>query len=134
MFTFRTLITITMTICLGFFAGCGGKKDDTGKKDGEKDLAPAAAEKYASCNMPKMNGCREYSGGNLAIGTDGIKQLCAGSGDFGDVACPTARMTASCKVSEHKDFYYEGYPIPLADLEKSCKEKNGTWTVAAPAK
>jgi hypothetical protein len=123
---------LSMVVSMAFSAGCGGKKDDAGKKDGDKEMAPAPAVKYASCNMPKTSGCREYSGDNLAIGTDGIKQLCAGAGDFGDVACPTAKMTATCKVPEHKDFYDEGYPIPLPELEKMCKDRKGTWT-AAPA-
>jgi len=127
--TLRILTTLMLTLTLGFFAGCG-KKDD-GKKDDGKDKAPAAG-KVASCNMVQSGNCREYRDANLAAGTDGLKQLCETMGGaFGDVACPTEKMTGTCKVPEHKDFYYDGYPIPLADMEKACTANNGTWTAAA---
>ncbi len=127
--TLRIFTTLIMTLSLGFFAGCG-KKDDA-KKDDAK--APAAG-KVASCSMIKSGTCREYRDANLALGTDSLKKLCETmEGTFGDVACPTEKMTATCKVPEHMDFYYDNYPIPVADLEKGCTANKGTWT-AAPAK
>jgi hypothetical protein len=131
--TIHILTAITLTLTLGLFAGCG-KKDEGKKADGKDMAAPAAEGKVASCNLAKSNNCREYRDANLAAGTDGLKQLCEGmGGTFGDVACPTEKMTGTCKVLEHKDFYYEGYPIPLPEMEKACAANKGTWT-AAPAK
>jgi hypothetical protein len=97
------------------FAACGGDK-----KDGDK------GGKVASCMMVTAGSCREYRGGNLAAGLDNLKKLCeeTGVGDakFAETACPTEKLTGTCKKAEGKDYFYEG-SMATEDVEKYC---NGT--------
>lgn len=115
-----------VTFAIAALAACGsGDKDKGGgdKKGGGGD------DKVASCNQAKIHSCREYRGGNLAIGTDSLKKLCSAiePGDFTDKPCPTEKLVGSCAKPEGKDFFYEGYPIPAADAEKQCKDSGGSW-------
>jgi hypothetical protein len=36
-------------------------------------------------------------------------------------------LTGSCKKPERKDFYYEGYPVPMPDMETQCTSSGGTF-------
>ncbi|MBU1238571.1 hypothetical protein KKF84_02585 [Myxococcota bacterium] len=109
------LMTIVISGMAIVTTGCSKGKSD--KKEG----------KVASCNMPKLQSCREYRDDNLALGTDMLRTLCGKTGDFKDTACPEKDLIGTCKVSEHKDFFYKGYVIPLKSLEKSCNDKKGKW-------
>jgi hypothetical protein len=100
--------------------GCGNKSGGTAEDD-----------KVASCLSESTHGCREYRGGNLAAGSDGIAGLCTvvdKAAKFTMTACPTANVIGFCKKPEGKDFFYQGYEIPVADLEKQCTSGGGTWS------
>lgn len=82
--------------------------------------------KVASCNMPTLQSCREYRDANLAMGTESLAKLCGiagASAKFTETPCPTADVIGVCAMNEGVDFMYTGYPIPIADAEKSCKER-----------
>jgi hypothetical protein len=51
-------------------AGSSKSSSSAAKKDEKKD------EKFASCASEKLKNCRQYSGMNLAAGTDSLKGLC----------------------------------------------------------
>jgi hypothetical protein len=101
-------------------AGCGEKKSDSGGASGGK---------VASCHSEAVHSCREYRDGNLALGTENLEKLCTAidkSAKFTTTACPTAKLIGTCKTNEHKDFFYEGYPV--ADkMEEYCKSSGGTF-------
>ncbi len=121
--TRATMMALLAAVALG--AGCGGEKDEgAGKGGGGK-----AGGKVASCNVPSMGTCREYRDGNLALGDDMLKRLCTGSDSatFTSSPCPTDKLVASCTKKEGKDYYYEAYPLPLADTEADCKRNEGTF-------
>jgi len=90
--------------------------------------APKDDGKVASCNMPSLQSCQEYRGGNLALGTEHIAKLCA-IGDFKltETPCPTASVIGVCAKNEGTDFYYAGYAIPIAKVEASCTASGGTF-------
>ena len=76
-----------------------------------------------------MSNCREYRGGNRALGTESLATLCTAVDPvavFAETACPTAKVTGSCKKPQGKDFSYEGYPVPMPDMEKPCTSSGGT--------
>jgi len=102
-------------LALLLVAGCS-KGGDAPKDDG----------KVASCNMPSLQSCQEYRGGNLALGTEHIAKLCA-IGDFKltETACPTVGVIGVCAKNEGTDFYYTGYAIPIAKVESSCTSSGG---------
>jgi hypothetical protein len=108
-------------VLLVVVAACGKKSESTG--GGE------TGGKVASCNSEAMKSCREYRGGNLALGTESIAKLCTAvdsSAKFTETACPTAGVIGTCKFNEGKDFFYTGYM--LADkMEESCKTMSGTF-------
>ena|SRR5687767_13574722 len=100
---------------LVFVLGCGGSKDDG---------------KVASCNLESVQSCREYRGGNLALGIESLQKLCTvlvSTAKFSETACPTAGVIATCAKDEGKDFYYEGNAEPLDAIEASCKRNGGTF-------
>ncbi len=102
-------------------AGCSKKEAGGGGGDGGK---------VASCLSTSISSCREYRGGNLALGTENLAKLCTAvdaKAVFAETACPTDKLIGSCKKPEGKDFFYEGYPIPMADVEKSCASSGGTF-------
>jgi hypothetical protein len=86
--------------------------------------------KVASCNSAAMGACVEYNDSNLALGSDSIAKLCTvvdKAAVFTMTACPKEGVTGSCASNEHKDYYYASYPISIADSEKSCTDKGGTF-------
>ncbi|MBN2723370.1 MAG: hypothetical protein JXR95_04800 [Deltaproteobacteria bacterium] len=100
------------------------------EKKQENDVPkPEKNEKYASCNMEKTSSCREYSGANLALGTDGLKDLCSISGKFYEKACSHENIIGKCTKKTHKDFYYKGYEGDVKLLKKMCVEGEGNWSV-----
>jgi len=105
----------------------GHKKDPAGKGGG-------ASDKVASCNMPGLSSCREYRGGNLALGDEMLRSLCTetgvGSAQFTASPCPTEKLLGTCQKNEGKDFFYEGYPIAITDAESGCKDGGGTFSAA----
>lgn len=113
--------SILKIVCILLLADAGcSKKTEGGGDDG----------KVASCLSSDGTSCREYRGGNLALGTKSLAELCTTldkKAVFAEVACPTAKLTGSCKKAEGKDYFYEGYPIPMADIEKSCTSSEGTF-------
>lgn len=108
---------------------CGSKDSDAA---GSSSAAASKDDKVASCNMPSAGSCREYRGGNLALGTDNLKKLCSPQiskdAAFADTACPTEKLKGTCKKPEGTDFYYEGSLLTLENAEKYCKDGKGTWT------
>jgi hypothetical protein len=119
-------VVIMLSFSLGAGGGCKKEESSTGSKE-KKEVT--SEEKVASCNNQGLSSCREYRGANLALGTEGLKKLCdAVKGTFGEVACPVDKAIGSCKVPEHKDFYYEGYTISMGEAEKECKDRQGTFT------
>jgi hypothetical protein len=113
--------TIGITFVLVVVAACG-------KKDTKES---AGSGKVASCNSESLHSCVEYRDANLALGTDSLEKLCtavSSSFKFTQTACPTANVIGTCKRAEGKDFYYQGYELePVADLEKSCTSRGGTF-------
>jgi len=96
--------------------GCGGKK--------------AEDDKVASCHAESVHSCREYRGGNLALGTKHVKDLCTvviSSAQFAEVPCPTTNVIASCQKDEGKDVYYTGYVQTAQEIETGCKAAGGTF-------
>ena len=80
----RTALILTSLLAV---AACKSKgKEASG---GDKP----AAGKAASCNMPKMFGCKQYNEKNLVIGTDGLQQLCESVG--GTFATATRKAAGS---------------------------------------
>jgi hypothetical protein len=111
--------TSRFVLCALLLAGCS-----------KKDAADDFADKIASCNMPGLQSCVEYRGANLALGTKLVEELCKMPNEdmrFGLVPCPTEKVIGTCQRNEGKDFYYEGYMIPIAKVEKSCTERGGTF-------
>ena len=105
---------LALLLAAGCSKGSGGPKDDG---------------KVASCNMPSLQSCREYRGGNLALGTESLAKLCTAVGDFKftETPCPTAGVIGVCAMNEGTDYFYTGYAIPMADAEKSCKQGGHTF-------
>lgn len=124
-FSAAALVALTLSA-----VGCGSK--DSGASASASANAGAKDDKVASCNMASAGSCREYRGGNLALGTDSLKKLCspAVSKDaaFAEVACPTEKLKGTCKMPAGTDFYYEGSLLSLESAEKYCKDGKGTWT------
>lgn len=98
---------------------------------GKSAKSTESGGKVASCNSESLHSCVEYRDGNLALGTDSLEKLCtavSSSFKFTLTPCPTANVVGTCKRAEGKDFYYQGYEIePVADLEKSCASRGGTY-------
>jgi hypothetical protein len=111
---------ILLFVALAATAACGNKSNGA-KPD----------EPVASCLSDATHGCREYRGDNLAAGSDNLANLCTvvdKAAKFTMTACPTANVVGSCKKPEGKDFFYQGYEVPAADLEKQCTNVGGTWS------
>ena len=121
MFHVTSIVQLACVLLLAN-AGCSKKAADGG---GDGD-----GGKVASCLSTSVSSCREYRGGNLALGTESLAKLCTAvdpAAVFAETACPTAKLTGSCKKPEGKDFYYEGYPVPMPDMEKQCTSSGGTF-------
>ena len=107
-------------LLLVLVAACGKKSDSGGASGG----------KVASCYSEAVHSCREYRDANLALGSDSLAKLCTvldKDAKFTGDACPTTKLIGTCKTNEHKDFFYEGYPI--ADkMEEYCKSSGGTFS------
>jgi len=90
-----------------------------------------ADDQVASCDMPEVKQCREYRGGNLALGTDSLKKLCTGMPGmvFATTPCPSANLAATCAKSEGTDLYYAGSEL-LETAERYCKQAGGAFTRA----
>ncbi len=114
------LVPGALALALAAGVGCDNKQAPGGG---------GAGGKVASCNLPGLHSCREYRGGNLALGEDSLRGLCTGASDaaFTSTPCPTASVIGSCAKAEGKDYFYEGYVIPLADAEQMCKDGGGTF-------
>ena len=105
--TFRHALVLSLVL-----AGCS--------KGGDKP----ADNKVASCNMPSLQSCREYRGGNLALGTENLAKLCEiGSFKLTETPCPTANVIGVCAMNEGTDYFYTGYAIPVAETESSCTSR-----------
>jgi hypothetical protein len=98
---------------------------------GKKSASPEDT-KVASCNSEATKMCVEYNSANLAAGSDSLAKLCTvldTGAKFTMTACPTANLVGKCKRNEGTDVYYDGNPLgDAAALEKSCKDKGGTWS------
>ena len=117
-------------------AACGGEAS-TGSGSAKASASSAAKEekkdeKVASCASESLKNCRQYSGMNLAGGTESLMKLCESSKAIAkditwkEAACPTAKVIASCDMKMHVDYYYEGTES-LESTEKFCKDGCGTW-------
>jgi hypothetical protein len=90
----------------------------------------SASGEVASCHVESVQSCREYRGGNLALGTESLQKLCTAlvsSAKFAMTPCPTANVIATCQKSEGKDLYYAGYAESPAAIEATCKAGGGTF-------
>jgi hypothetical protein len=97
-------------------------------KKADQSAGAAQSGKVASCNMPTLQSCREYRGGNLALGTEHLTKLCAiGNFTLTETPCPTEGVIGVCAMNEGTDFFYGDYAIPASELESSCKERGGTF-------
>jgi len=104
-------------LALLLVAGCS-KGGGAAKDDG----------KVASCNMPSLQSCREYRGGNLAMGTENLAKLCEiGAFKLTETPCPTTDIIGVCAKNEGTDFYYTGYEIPMEKNQKYCTDAGGTF-------
>jgi hypothetical protein len=114
----RVLVPLVVSLLIA----CGGKKE-------EGSAGGGGGGKVASCNMPSLSSCREYSGANLAIGTEPLAKLCSAGGSdakFAEVACPTdKKVVGTCTMPTGKDFFYEGYPGDVANIAKTCASMGG---------
>ena len=130
MLQIRRALLAASLITLAVSTGCNSDK----KSDPSADNASGGGDKVASCDMPGVHTCREYRGGNLALGTESLAKLCmpeiSPSARFTETACPTEHVIASCAKPEGKYYYYEGYEIPAADNEKMCTDGGGTFKAA----
>lgn len=110
----RTLSATILSLVL--FAGCS-----------KSDKASSASEgggKVASCNMPSLQACREYRGGNLALGTENLAKLCEiGNFKLTETPCPTENIIGVCAMNEGTDFFYGGYGIPVGEIESTCTSR-----------
>ena len=108
-----------VAIVLGMAAaGCGKKASDDG----------GGAGKLASCNS-RYHECTEYNQGNRALGDDHLKKLCDGfEGTFATTPCPTAGRAGACKKDEGTKVFYDGYAMPIADVEQQCTSSGGHWS------
>ena len=115
--------------CLLFaLALAGGCKKDAPKEGGG---GGGGGGKVASCLAESIQNCREYRGGNLALGTESLQKLCTAvvsSAKFSETACPTDKVIGSCAKREGKDFYYEGYMQSAQEIEAGCKQGGGTFS------
>ncbi|HLL20556.1 MAG TPA: hypothetical protein VK427_00410 [Kofleriaceae bacterium] len=114
----------TLAFGLVLLAGVG-----IGVGCGKGDKEAAKSGKVASCLSESIRSCVEYNANNLALGSSTIAKLCTSldaAAKFTETPCPTANVIATCQRDEGKDVHYEGYPIAVADIEKSCKERGGT--------
>lgn len=114
-------LTLISVLALVLSAGCSKKDGAAGGGDDGK---------VASCLMESVQGCREYRGGNLAMGTDMIKDLCTTvikTAKFSDTPCPTEKIVGTCAKPEGKDFFYEGGTDDAAKIEANCKQGGGTF-------
>ena len=113
---------LSLLVCaLAVVAGCKNDKHDAGS---------SSSDKVASCLMTSMQTCREYRGGNLALGTESLQKLCSIAGSaaaFTETACPVDKLIGTCAKHEGKDFFYEGYFEAPAKIEESCKQSGGTF-------
>jgi hypothetical protein len=111
----RAVLAPVLALVLATGCSKGGAAKDDGK--------------VASCNMPTMQSCREYRGGNLTLGTESLAKLCTtlGSFTFSETPCPTAGVIGVCAMNEGTDFYYTGYEIPMERTEKRCTEGGHTF-------
>ena len=105
-------------LALALLAGCSKGSDKP------------ADNKVASCNMPSLQSCREYRGGNLALGTENLAKLCEiGNFKLTETPCPTENVIGICAMNEGTDVFYTGYAIPMVDAEKSCTERGHKFRV-----
>lgn len=117
---------LALMVCIVLVGGCSKKEGASGGSGGGGD----DDGKVASCLMESMQSCREYRGGNLALGTKSLQELCTtvvSSAKFTETPCPTAKLIGSCKKSEGKDYYYEGYYADAKKIEEGCKQSGGTF-------
>jgi hypothetical protein len=112
------MITSRFALVLTLALGCSNDKKDGG--GGKKEEGPVA-----SCKNPSLFMCREYRGGNLALGEEPLKELCLAAGGkdvaFTSEPCPTDKLLGACKAAEYKDYFYEGFGQTTAELEEACK-------------
>ena len=113
-------ILVRALLLSSILVACKGKGGDAAGGD----------TKVASCLSRSMGGCVEYNAANLAMGSAGLASLCTTvdkEAKFTMTACPTEGVLGSCAMNEHKDYFYEGYPIALDRNEAICKERSGTF-------
>ena len=110
---------LALAVGLVLAAGCSKKSSD-----GASSGAKADDGKVASCNMPNLASCREYRGGNLALGTENLAKLCEiGNYKLTETACPTENVIGVCAMNEGTDYFYGGYGIPVAEIESTCTSR-----------
>jgi hypothetical protein len=91
---------------------------------GDKSSASKDDGKVASCNMPSLQSCREYRGGNLALGTENLAKLCEiGNFKLTETPCPTENIIGVCAMNEGTDYFYGGYGIPVGEIESTCTSR-----------
>lgn len=106
----RKLLLVTLVL-----AACGSSKKQE-------------PEQTASCNMPSLHSCREYSKANLVMGTERLSELCTSISDttFTETPCPTEGVIGRCDMPEGDDVFYTGYE--LGDPAEGCERRQGKFT------
>jgi hypothetical protein len=103
-------------------AGCS-KSEPAGQGGGGAGGTGGAGGAVASCLSTRMATCTEYRGANLAAGADGLASLCTAvdaQAAFTKAACPTDKVIARCTKPIGTEVYYEGFVMPLDQLERAC--------------
>lgn len=87
---------------------------------------PAAVFK-ASCSVPSLNVCTEYTEMSFALGEELLKSACLGNhGSWSPAHCPTSRRLGSCTLSDSQRVYYPDFSAVTA--AKDCTELyQGSW-------
>jgi hypothetical protein len=90
--------------------------------------APRAAPAFkASCTIPRLSVCTEYSEASFALGEEVLKSACQGNhGTWSPARCPAVRRLGSCALSGSRRVYYPEFSAVTA--AKDCTELyQGSW-------
>jgi len=87
----------------------------------------AAPTFKASCSLPKLSVCTEYTDLSFTLGEEVLRSACLGShGTWSPARCPPTRRLGSCALSGSHRVYYPDFSAVTA--AKDCTELyQGSW-------
>ena len=93
----------------------------------ELPVQRAAPAFKASCTIPSLSVCTEYTEVSFTLGEEVLKSACQGShGTWSPARCSPARRLGSCTLSGSQRVYYPDFSAVTA--AKDCTELyQGTW-------